>query len=334
MTSRILIALFLVGMFGNAHALEVISPQVQTAEIVIIDSNHEINTLGKVTFHVDLSASHDDLLALKVRRSDLRLNDGRKFSAFGVHKDAGLVVLGGGNITHISISSVEDGDASVLFYGKGNSIISPKPNDIAVFDTEFNELEFAYTPLKAPGSLSVNVNLALDTSGSMKGHLDVVASNAQNFMQQLPEFTQCSLITFDAVVKHLSHKKDSCPDSAYLLNRPLQLGGYTALYQAIETGFANAPAKSSNSLPNIVVVITDGKNTSPYAGSLASLIEAKKQSNSKLFVFWAGDYDPLHLRGLADKELVSTQNLDQELERFFTSLGVSISGIQTLKIGK
>jgi len=338
MNMRLVSTLCLTGVFGNAAALEVIAPQVQKAEISIIDRNHEVNTLGEVTFHVDLSASHDDLLALKVRRSDLRLKGGRKFTAFGVHKEAGIVVLGGGNITHISIASVDDNDAGVLFYGKDNEVISPKPSDIAVFDSEFNKLHFGYTPLKSPGSISAPVTIALDTSGSMKGYLDVVASNAQTFMQELPEFTQCSLITFDTLVKQLTHKTngqlDNCPSSAYLLNRPLKLGGNTALYQAIETGFANAPSGNGKAFPNIVVVVTDGRNTAPYPGSLATLIEAKKKSNSKLFMFWAGDYDPLHLHGLADMELVSTEDLDQELERFFYSLGVSISGIQTLSIGK
>ena len=85
-------ALIILGaLASNAMAIEVITPQeLQTSSIQIDDPDRHINTLGKVSFHVDLSASHDDLLALKVRRSNLKLKDGRSFTAFGVHKKAGV----------------------------------------------------------------------------------------------------------------------------------------------------------------------------------------------------------------------------------------------------
>lgn len=57
-------------LLTQAHAIEILAPdELQTSSILISDPDQYIKTLGKVAFQIDLSASHDDLLALKVRRS-------------------------------------------------------------------------------------------------------------------------------------------------------------------------------------------------------------------------------------------------------------------------
>ena len=335
MNKRLLIPILL-GLYSSVSpAIEVVTPQeLQTSSIHIDDPDRHINTLGTVSFHVDLSASHDDLLALKVRRSDLKLKDGRSFTAFGVHKKSGVIIVGGGDIQHISVASIEGKEAQVLFYGKDNEIISPKPKNVAVFDTDFKPLSFTYTPLQTPGSLTVPVTIALDTSTSMGGHMSTVVTATKEFMRELPSFTKCSLLTFGTNIAHLSSRADSCPSSTYLLSKPLKADGATALYKAIDTGFKYGALRKKRDFPNIVVVVTDGVNTMKYGQTLASLTAIKKASNSKLFVFWAGSYAKGHLQGLADLELVSTQNLGSELDDFFRTLGVSLSGLQTLHIGQ
>lgn len=343
MNKQLLASMFLGLASTVSPAIEVIAPQeLQISVIQIGDPDRYISTLGKVAFQIDLAASHDDLLALKVRRSDLTLKDGREFTAFGVHKKEGIIVLAGGDVTHVSIASVENKirtkDAQILFYSKDNEILSPRPKDVAVFDTDFQALDFTYTPLKTPGSLEIPVTIALDTSGSMYAHMSTVIPATRDFMRALPDFTRCQLLSFNNDVQHLTPRggkgQANCPSSAYILNSPLQAGGATALYKAIETGFTLAPSSKNSDFPNIVVVVTDGVNTVNFSGTLSSLKKTKKTSNSKLFVFWAGNYEKDHLQGLADKELVSTQNLDQELTSFFSSLGVSLSGLQTLRIEK
>jgi len=328
---------------ANAMAIEVIAPQeLQTTSIHIGDPDRHIRTLGKVAFQIDLSAAHDDLLALKVRRSSLMLKDGRKFTAFGVHKSARLIVLGGGEINHISIASVDDvqgsRETSVLFYGKDNAVISPRPKDIAVFDTDFNPLNFTYTPLQAPGSFDISVSIALDLSGSMAGHERALARATKSFMLGLPEFTKCSVFSFSNDVYQLIPRKinefTSCPSSAYILDSPLKANGATALYKAIRTAFRSGSHRLDRSFPNIALVITDGVNTVESGETIKSLKLSKALNNSKLFVFWAGNYQKGYLDDLADLEFVSTQNLDHELNKFFTSLGVSLSGLQVLYIGK
>ncbi len=336
MNKQFIAALSLALSSGSPHAIEVIAPkELQTSAIHISDPDQYIKTLREVAFIVDLTASHDDLLALKVRQSDLKLKDGRSFSAFGVHKKAGLVIIGGGEISHISIANIIGQNAQVLFYGKDNEIISPRAKDLAVFDADFKRLDFSYSPLETSGSLEIPITIALDTSGSMAKHMEMVTSATQAFMRALPDFSNCHLLTFGTAIQRISPlNAKSCPSLAYLLNASPKADGATALFKAIDMGFSLAPPRKEQDFPNIVVVVTDGVNTMNYKGTLSSLRALKKSSNSKLFVFWAGSYDQTHLQGLADAELISTQNLKTELKSFFKSLGVSLSGLQTLHIGK
>ncbi|MCF6251101.1 MAG: VWA domain-containing protein [Methylococcaceae bacterium] len=339
-----LIISIIMGLLPNtALAIAVTAPQeLQISYINISDPDQYIKTLGEVAFIIDLSASHDDLLALKVRRSSLKLKNNQPFTAFAVHRKAGIIVIAGGDTTHMSIASIDNNlgiyDAQVLFYGKGNHVISPRPDDVAVFDINFKPLEFTYVPLQTPGSLEIPVSIALDTSGSMSGHMDTVVTATQDFMRELPKFTRCSLLSFNSDVNYLSSQLfknlENCPSSSYLLNNSLQAGGATALYKAIKTGFRLGDFRSNQNFPNITIVVTDGKNTADYGDTLSTLLEQKKHSNSKLFVFWAGNYTDGYLKGLADLEFVSTKNLKSELDSFFYSLGVSLSGLQTLHIKK
>jgi len=339
MNIRLNVFIFFTLLSNSAFAIEVIEPQeLQTSLFKISDPDRFIRTLGKVSFAIDLSASHDDLLALKVRRSSLTLKDGRGFKSFGVHKEAGLIIIAGADVSHISIASVKGSNASVLFYGANNQIIAPHPNDIAVFDMDFKPVDFSYTPLKTPSSLTIPITIALDTSGSMAGHMDKVIKATKTFMKSLPDFMRCNLIAFNNDIKYLSprdiHAQRSCSASTYLLNAPLKAEGATSLYKAIDAGFSSHPVLSKDAFPNIVIVITDGKNTVDYKWDLNWLGIRKRISHTKLFVFWAGNYTKGYMQGLADLEFVSTKNLDNELEQFFTSLGVSLSGLQTVQIRK
>ena len=55
--------------------------------------------------------------------------------------------------------------------------------------------------------------------------------------------------------------------------------------------------------------------------------------NTKIFVFWAGVHEPTLLSGLADLQITGAADVKTELERFFRSLGVSLSGVQVLEVG-
>jgi len=98
------------GLIGSqTYAIKLLEPQIsQLTQIHINNPDDDINTLGQVAFQFDLAAAHDDLFALKVRRSTLKLKDDLPFTAFGVHKNAGIIVIAGGDISHLSIASVKN----------------------------------------------------------------------------------------------------------------------------------------------------------------------------------------------------------------------------------
>jgi uncharacterized protein YegL len=320
-------------------AFEFITPDtdLSTAPIEITDPDADVTTLGQVEFFVDLSASHDDMLTLKVRRADLRLTDGREPVVFGVHKEAGLIVLAGGPVRHVSTSSVapKDGDREtlVLFHGKAGQIIAPRKRDLAVFGLDFNPLPFSYKPLAPPGDIQLPVNILLDISGSMSGHMEEVQRAAQSFMQGLPAFARCRVTLFNHNLKPLSKSREPYADAAHVLDAPITTSGSTALFEALASGFEPTIQLSNGRMQIIAIAVTDGFDTDGYEGGLEGLKNEKERSGAKLFVFWSGSYAKGRLKDLPDLEFESTDNLEQELERFLRSLGISISGLQTLPVG-
>ncbi|MES9993993.1 MAG: vWA domain-containing protein [Candidatus Thiodiazotropha sp.] len=322
----------------SSDAIEIRTPQdSHSASIQITDPDRHVRTLGTVSFRIDLSAAHDDLLAHRVRHSDLRLKDGRKFTAFGVHKGLGKIVIAGGDVTHVSIAAKITGkldsyDLSVLFYGADHQIIAPAQGDVAVFDKNLKPVAFDYNPVTSPSGYKIPVSIALDTSGSMAGHLSDVMSATRDFMGALPASSECQLYRFDDEITKLTAIRKNCNTSLSALEAPLKAGGGTALYKAIETGFTSSPADPASGFPNITIIVTDGVNTSSQGPKLSALRELKKNTNSRLFVFWVGNYKKRYLNGLADLEFVSGKDVRQELDRFFQTLGVSISGLQRIRI--
>lgn len=320
-------------------AFEFITPDeaLGSASIEITDPDADVTTLGQVEFFIDLAASHDDLLALKVRRADLRFADGRPATAYGVHKEAGLIVVAGGAVRHVSISSVQPKGGTretlVLFHGEDGQIIAPKRRDLAVFDLDFNRLSFSYEPLAPPGAIHLPVNILLDISGSMGGHMEGVQRATQGFMEGLPDFARCRVTLFNDKLRPLTNTREPCANAKGVLDAPITTSGSTALFEAVGAGFDTSSGPVPAGTQIIAIAVTDGLDTDGYEGGLEGLKSKKESSGAKLFVFWSGDYLQGTLDDLPDLEFESTDNLDKELEQFFRSLGISISGLQTLLVG-
>lgn len=317
-------------LIAQAQAIEVSQPEVKiTKEIKISSPDDFVMTLGKVDFWIDLSAEHDSLLELKIRRAELTLADGRKSSVFGYNQAGNVIVVSDKPVAHISVTGVNSKNISVIFYDADNKIVAPHKENIRVFDLNFKPLNFDYTPAQSPNSsMKLDVTILLDRSGSMGGYMPFVQDATKLFMRELPSFSQCLLITFGSLVEQLGNGFSPCSTSTILLAPPIMAEGATALFAALETGLRSG---SSTGLPHLVIVVTDGVNTENGL-SKEQLIALKKSTNAKVLVFWAGVHDPEHLKGLADFESVSTSNIRSDLDAFFSSIGVSISGIQTLTL--
>lgn len=315
----------------NTFALEVSEPKVPMAEKIVITSPDDfVLTLGKVNIFIDLAAEHDTLFELQLRRAELKLEDRRKSSAFGYSKSGGIVLIAGEPVTHISVTGVENGRVSAIFYNKDHEIIAPPKKSMRVFNLDLNPLEFDYAPAQPPSKdFKLDVAVLLDRSGSMYLQMNMVQSATQTFLKELPSFTMCSVFTFGNIVEALTQSQMPCSSATTLLNNPIMPEGMTALASALDRGM-NSRTTHAQGTPNLVIVVTDGISTEPM--DKQKLLAIKNATNSKVLVFWAGFHDPEHLKGLADLEIKSSAEIKKDLDAFFTSIGVSVSGMQTLTL--
>lgn len=314
-----------------AYGIEVIQPGVETADIEIHSPDDDVKTLGKVDIIIDLAAEHDSLFELKIRRANLKLADGRASSAFGYNQEGGVIVVAADPVTHISVTGVDKKKVFAIFYNAKNEIIAPRKKDVRIFDLDLKPMKFKYEPAQPPGAMTMNVTILLDRSSSMGGFMPSVLTATRSFMTSLPDFTSCSVLTFGTNVEVLNTSRIACPSSLYVLNSGITADGATALFAALENALG-LPVTKTPGVPHLVIVITDGVNTQSHAFTREQLIALKKSSDARILVFWAGLHDPEHLKGIADFESASALNIRADLDAFFNSIGVSVSGLQTLDI--
>ncbi|MCB9987720.1 MAG: VWA domain-containing protein [Rhodospirillales bacterium] len=338
--NRSLLALAIsVALASASWGFTVVEPGVQAngaPEIVTPDEN--VRSLGQVHFALDFAATRDSLYELKIRRHSLTLPDGRPVTALAYDKDANVLVGGTDPVTHISLAAVNETvggrEAMALFHNGKSEVIAPESKDIAVFDLSFNPISFDYKPVGQPRDTKIPVSILIDRSGSMSRVMPEVLDATRAFMKTLPEFTRCELLTFAKAIERLTPSaithQLSCPRSTAYLPGKLKTGGATALYEALHQSFQAGQNQSTT--PKIVVVLTDGVNTATSHHSKASLLKEKNHAPAKLFVFWAGEDDPKHLDQLSDWEVMAGEDVRTQLDRFFQSIGISVSGIQTLRL--
>lgn len=343
---KTIMTLFLVLVSWPAHAQTFVihSPDdLQSGVISLNNPDESVKSLGSVSIRIDFAASHDTLFELTIRRQGLTLQDGRPITRFAYSLDDNLIVGSRSPVDHISIAGVEaEGStrkALVLFHNASNEVIAPPPEDIAAFDLSYTRKAIRYQPLLRSTSLDIPVNIVLDSSGSMAGFMPHALSATRDFMGKLPDFTRCQVLTFNSNVMPLTSSQSdalkSCPDTRSVLTRSISPSGSTALFEALGEAFKGNSTRVgsvSNSIPKLVIVLTDGVNTKTSPYSVTELQRLKQEHNVRSFVFWIGNYSPQHLKGLADLEVVSSQDVIRELEGFFNSIGISVSGMQTLTL--
>lgn len=339
-----IVCLLLIAFAAQAQAqrFSIVTPdQESRGTFEVSDPDGLVRTLGKPEIRFDLAASHDSLLDLRIRRAGLKLPNGKTAAAFAGHAEAGLVIVAGAPVAQISIAGVApDGDARealVLFRAADGTLLAPAPDEIAVFDTDFNRLNFAYTPASIPQHTLLPVTLLLDISGSMSGHMKDVVRAATDFMAGLPLYARCRIVAFNHELRELGPppNANACATAGFSLWTMPEPSGGTALLAALDEGLRNGVAVSGPRLPGLVLAVTDGVETAALnpEAELRRLAALKASKGGKLFVFWAGYADPALLSGVADLQIQGGSDVKGELERFFRSLGMSLSGLQSVKIG-
>lgn len=343
-----IICLLLVSFTAQARPIVIITQdETMRGRVQIADPDLSVRTLGKPEIVFDLAASHDTLLDLRIRRATLKLPNGKAATAFAGNQEANLVIVAGGDVAQISIAGVAPvsgassgaREALVLFRDARGMLIAPAREEVAAFDTDFKPLKLSYTQAAIPHYTPLPVTLLLDHSGSMAGHWKDVIKAADRFMEGLPIFARCRIVLFNDALTDIGPPPhaNSCAGAGFSLWKPLpEPSGGTALLAAIENGLLHPPAGSHSGprLPAVTLVITDGVDTgsSDPAGDLRRLAALKSATGGKLFIFWAGQADPVLLDGIADLQIAAGSDVKGGVERFFRSLSVSLSGLQSLMI--
>lgn len=328
---------------SSAQRSTIVTPDADLrGTVAVSDPDRLVRTLGKPEIQFDLAASHDSLLDLRTRRAGLKLPNGKTATAFASHATANLVIVAGGPVAHISIAGVApDGNARealVLFKAADGTLLAPAKDEVAVFDTELNRLPFTYSPAAIPKHTLLPVTLLLDISGSMTGHMKDVVSAAQDFLAGLPLYARCRIVLFNDRVQTFwpaPGQASVCAAAGFALWKPLpEPTGGTALLAAIEDGMRSPPDVPGPNMTAITLAITDGVDTGAAdpTSEVRRLASLKASQGGKLFVFWAGVSDPALLANVADLQIEGGADVKGELERFFRSLGVSLSGLQSLRI--
>lgn len=329
---------------AQAQRFTIVTPDQEShGAIRVSDPDALVRTLGKPEIQFDLAASHDTLLDLRIRRAGLKLPNGKAATAFAAHAEANLVVVAGSPVAHISIAGVSPAggsrEALVLFRAADGTLLAPAKDEVAVFDTGFKRLPFAYSPAVIPTRTLLPVTLLLDISGSMAGHMKDVVNAATTFMASLPLTARCRIVLFNDRIAEFGPQPPNaqvCATAGFAFWKPLpEPSGGTALLAALDHGLRSPPETYGPRLQPITLVITDGVDTGATdpAAELRRLASLKARQGGKLFVFWAGVADPALLESVADLQIEGGSDVKNELERFFRSLGVSLSGLQALRVG-
>lgn len=150
----------------------------------------------------------------------------------------------------------------------------------------------------------VNLVMLLDTSGSMRG--DKVANMreaAVQFMGQMGDDDYITLVTFsDQPITHILHKRvGEVRDESISTIRSIDASGKTALYDAIGHGANVISLNTSTQATNVLVVLTDGQDTSSYQYRLGEeLIKAAAANDTTVFtIAYGNDADENLLSNLA-----------------------------------
>lgn len=328
---------YLILAFGlyaaQSLAIEVIQPEPQTAEISISSPDDTVQTLGTVDFIIDWRSSNDTLAELKIRRQDLKLEDGRIVDVFAHDPISGMTVGASSPVSQVSIHTVQGEEILALFHNNQNEVIAPSSKDIGIYDKGFSTVPFDYDPAVLAGEINIDVSILIDSSGSMDSFMPLVLRETRAFMKGLPDFTRCHVYSFGSTVKKLTQSDvkstQPCSQSTNYLDNSIVANGATAMFAALEDAI-RAPRYSSAT--HLIVMVTDGVNTVEHALNERQLGLLKQQENAMVLVFWAGHVSKTHLDDIADYQTSSATDVKTDLNRFFQTIGVSVSGMQTLKI--
>lgn len=153
-------------------------------------------------------------------------------------------------------------DASPLVAGnRGVALDQPA----IIFDSPTAETVYAVQDLWQAARKDVNMVMLLDISGSMGGRkMTGMIESAAQFVRHMGEDDYLTIITFSTYPEVLIYHERVGPARNEIIAaiEALRAMGYTALYDAIGEGAEVIAATTSPDTTNVMVILTDGMDTS------------------------------------------------------------------------
>jgi Ca-activated chloride channel family protein len=161
-----------------------------------------------------------------------------------------------------------------------------------VFSPPTVDTVYAVQDLWQAARKDVNLVMLIDTSGSMRGtKMENVRQAATQFVDQMGDDDFITIVAFSMSPSILVEHEQVGPSRERVsgIIRNLQAEGNTALYDAIGTGASVIADVTSSQASNVMVVLTDGKDTASYQYRFDSrLVEAAIANNSIVFTIAYG----------------------------------------------
>ncbi|GAB4271511.1 MAG: VWA domain-containing protein [Candidatus Promineifilaceae bacterium] len=195
-----------------------------------------------------------------------------------------------------------------------NAAVAPAPPLDEQHGVDLTQPEIIFTPpsvdalyaiqeLWQSARKDVNLVMLLDTSGSMRGDkVDSMKEAAVQFVEQMGDDDTITVITFSTAPSILIPPTKVGEARNKIINAIQQInaGGDTALFDAISQGAAVLGGALRADATNVMVVLTDGVDTSSIRPFNDQLIQDATQNNTTVFtIAYGSDADEDVLQNLA-----------------------------------
>jgi Ca-activated chloride channel homolog len=161
-----------------------------------------------------------------------------------------------------------------------------------VFASPSVETIYAVQELWQAARKNVNLVMLLDISGSMRGSkMDGMRDSAADFVRHMADDDYLTVITFDTNPDVLVYHEQVGPAREQIIGniQRLEATGWTALYDAIGAGASVIAETQSVERTNVLVILTDGMDTSSSRFTLnQELIDRATANDTTVFTIAYG----------------------------------------------
>ncbi len=326
----LIIQLFALSCFAQDAAISITSRIESQSPKIIIRSLYDFEKSVSLKVRPDPRFIPSDVLIKTI--SEMGMTDAKGIritSGFDIDVKNDVVIAFSGGIAEFVKTSGSDSGFTIVasFRDSNGNFVSPPKDSIVVCSTDGERYCFEYKDIEiAPPKMAFV--LLLDRSGSMTEVISDVQSSAKSFLKDLPSFAECALASFNGTFSYHNQQFENCNCGDFGLDS-LKAEGGTDLYTPLLSAYENLSQDNFKDHQKAVIIITDGQ-ISPDDEMKEKLFASKKDILT--FVYFLGERNDEHLKGLADAFLKAATDIKTSLEQYFTSLSTAYGTQKVLQV--